>query len=66
MARHDRRAEIRAGGVEKDVAFEEPSGAVDAELHPAYHATCDRYVPSIVGTVVSPDAAKSTLRLVPR
>ena len=57
---------IRAGGVERDVAFEEPGGAVDAALHAAYHAKYDRYGPSIVGTVVSPEAARSTLRLVPR
>lgn len=57
---------IRAGGVERDVAFEEPGGAVDVELHAAYHAKYDHYGPSIVGTVVSPEAARSTLRLVPR
>ena len=57
---------IRAGGVERDAAFEEPGAAVDAELHAAYHAKYDRYGPSIVGTVVSAEAARSTLRLVPR
>lgn len=57
---------IRAGGVERDVAFEEPGSAVDADLHTAYHAKYDRYGPSIVGTVVSPEAARSTLRIVPR
>ena len=57
---------IRAGGVERDVAFEEPGATVDSELHAAYHAKYDRYGPTIVGTVVSPEAARSTLRLVPR
>jgi hypothetical protein len=57
---------IRAGGVEKDVAFEEPGEAVDADLHAAYHAKYDSYGPNIVGTVVSPEAARSTLRLLPR
>jgi hypothetical protein len=57
---------IRAGGVERDVAFGEPGAAVDADLHSAYHAKYDRYGPTIVGTVVSPEAAASTLRLVPR
>ena len=37
---------IRAGGVERDVAFEEPGAAVDADLHAAYHAKYDRYGPS--------------------
>ena len=57
---------IRAGGVERDVTFEEPGAAVDTALDAAYHAKYDRYGPSIVGTVVSPEAARSTLRLVPR
>jgi hypothetical protein len=57
---------VRGGGVERDVAFEEPGAAVDADLHAAYHAKYDRYGPSIVGTVVSPEVARSTLRLVPR
>jgi hypothetical protein len=57
---------IRAGGVERDVAFEEPDHAIDGDLHAAYHAKYDRYGPGIVGTVVSPEAARSTLRLVPR
>ena len=57
---------IRAGGEQHDVAFEEPGAAVDAPLHAAYHEKYDRYGPSIVGTVVSPEAARSTLRLVHR
>ena len=57
---------IRAGGVERDVTFEVPDAAVDADVRAAYHAKYDRYGPGIVGTVVSPEAARSTLRLVPR
>ena len=57
---------IRAGGVERDVAFEVPGAGVEGDLHAAYHAKYDHYGPSIVGTVVSPEAARSTLRLVPR
>lgn len=57
---------IRAGGVERDVAFEVPSSALNADLHRAYHAKYDRYGASIVGTVVSAEAARSTLKLVPR
>jgi hypothetical protein len=57
---------IRAVGMERDVAFEEPGAVVDADLHAAYHAKYDRYGPAIVGTVVSLEAARSTLRLVPQ
>jgi hypothetical protein len=45
---------------------QEPGAAVDDDLHAAYHAKYDRYGAAIVGGVVSPDAARSTHRLVPR
>lgn len=61
-----REGRIRVGGVERDVAFEEPDQALSADLSSAYHAKYDRYGPAIVGTVVSPDAEQSTLRVVPR
>jgi hypothetical protein len=57
---------IRASGVERDVAFEVPGPDVDDLLHAAYHAKYDRYGAKIVATVVSDDAARCTLRLVPR
>jgi hypothetical protein len=60
------RGRIRAGGVERDVAFETPGPAADADVHAAYHAKYDRYGPAIVRTVVSPEAARSTLKLVRR
>jgi len=56
---------IRAGGVERDVSFEQPGTDVVDDLHAAYHTKYDRFGPTIVGTVVSPEAARSTLRLVP-
>jgi hypothetical protein len=34
--------------------------------HQAYHARYDRYGPRMVATVVSPEAARATLHLVPR
>ena len=57
---------VRAAGFERDVQFEQPDSGVTAAVTAAYHAKYDRYGPSIVGTVVSPEAARSTLRLVPR
>ena len=57
---------IRAGGVERDVAFEEAGSEVHAPVTAAYHDKYDRYGPSIVGTVVSAESVASTLRLVPR
>jgi hypothetical protein len=57
---------IRAGGVERDVAFEEPGPEAADDVTAAYHAKYDRYGPRMVGTVVSPEARTSTLRLDPR
>jgi len=57
---------IRAGGVERDVAFEGAGSEVHAAVTAAYHAKYDRYGPRIVGTVVSAESAMTTLRLVPR
>lgn len=57
---------IRAGGVERDVAFEAPGPEVAGAVTAAYHAKYDRYGPGIVGTVISPEAVRSTLRVVPR
>lgn len=56
---------IRAGGVEGDVRFEQPGADVADAVTAAYHAKYDRHGPRIVGTVVSPEAVRSTLRLVP-
>ena len=56
---------IRAGGVERDVAFERAGPEVAAgELRLPRQVRPLRA--RMVGTVVSPDAVKSTLRVVPR
>lgn len=61
-----REGRIRAAGVERDVAFEVPEPAVAAAVSAAYHAKYDRYGARMVGTVLSNEAERSTLRLVPR
>ena len=57
---------IRADGVERDVAFEAPDREVDDAVTAAYHAKYDRYGVRMVGTVVSDEAERSTLVVVPR
>lgn len=57
---------VRAGGVEKDVRFEEPDADVHAAVDAAYHAKYDRHGPRIVGTVVGPALVGATLRVVPQ
>ena len=64
-ALHSEGGRIRAGGVERDVRFEPPGDAVAEPVTAAYHAKYDRHGPRIVGTVVSPEAVRATLRLVP-
>jgi hypothetical protein len=58
---------IRAGGVERDVAFTPVSDAGTlAAVDAAYHAKYDRYGQQIVGTVTGPHANAVTLLLVPQ
>lgn len=57
---------IRAGGVERDVSFEPAGPDVAAEVTAAYQSKYGRYGQQMVGTVVSPEAVRSTLRVVPR
>lgn len=64
-ALHAGQGRIRAGGVERDVTFEVPGPEVADSVTAAYHAKYDRHGPAIVGTVVSAEAVRSTLRLVP-
>ncbi|HEY4751668.1 MAG TPA: DUF2255 family protein [Candidatus Limnocylindrales bacterium] len=59
------RGRIRAGGLERDVIFEQPGREFAEAVTAAYHAKYDRYGEGIVSTVVSDEAVRSTLRLVP-
>ncbi|OCI31942.1 DUF2255 family protein [Oerskovia enterophila] len=62
----DPRGRVRAGGIEKDVAFVEPPGTVHPAVDAAYHAKYDHYGPAIVGSVTGATAAAATFRLEPR
>ena len=62
QVRHEGR--IWAGGIEKDVRFEE-AGDLNDELDVAYR-TKYRHSPSSVAHITSPVARSATLRLVPR
>ncbi len=56
---------VRMFGAERDVSFESPDPSVTAALDQAYHRKYDRHGAAIVDTVVSVDASRSTIRLVP-
>jgi len=58
---------IRAGGIEKDVAFvEEADPGINEQIDDAYRAKYRRYAASIISTTVSPEARSATIKLVPR
>jgi hypothetical protein len=61
---------VRAGGVEKDVAFVEVDDQSNAGLgdriDAAYQAKYGRRYPTIVPSIVRPEPRAATLKLVPR
>lgn len=56
---------IRAGGIERSVAFSPPAAGVHDAVDAAYHAKYDRYGPRIVGSVIGTAAHDVTIRLDP-
>src|SRR6266702_4986240 len=64
LQRHEGR--IRAGGIERDVAFEEPDEADHHAIDDAYRTKYARYASTYVEPMVSPAATAATVRLVPR
>jgi hypothetical protein len=61
--RHE--ARISVGGVEKDVSLTE-TDEVNDEVDAAYQAKYGRRYPTIVPSIVAPEARAATLKLVPR
>jgi hypothetical protein len=57
---------IRAGGVDKDVTFEEADPMLNDQIDTAYRTKYRRYAASIISTIVSPEALSATIKLVPR
>jgi hypothetical protein len=57
---------IRAGGVTRDVAFQEPDDADHDAIDRAYLTKYARYPSAYVDPMVSPDATAATLRLIAR
>jgi hypothetical protein len=57
---------IRAGGVEREVTFIEPSDADNAAIDQAYRDKYSRFGSAYVDPMVAPNASAATLRLVPR
>jgi hypothetical protein len=66
QTRHEGR--IQAGGVDKDVTFEEVDADQDInqQIDAAYRAKYRRYADSIISSTVTPKARSATIKLVPR
>ena len=57
---------IRAGGVEKDVAFVDADHSIDDQIDAAYRTKYRRYARRITDSITSPGARSTTIKLVPR
>ncbi|MEU9330775.1 DUF2255 family protein [Streptomyces canus] len=62
--RHEGR--IEAGGVEKDVAFEDVDGEIDDAVDAAYRTKYGRYSAHTIQRITSSIAGSTTMRLLPR
>ncbi len=56
---------IWAGGLERDIKFEQAGPSVDDEIDAAYRSKYRRYAGRILNSVLTPEACSTTLRLVP-
>jgi hypothetical protein len=57
---------IRAGGVEKDVAFVDADPSLNDRVDAAYRSKYGRYADYIIKAITSPGASSTTMRLEPR
>ena len=58
---------IRAGGIEKDVSFEdEADPETNAQIDAAYQEKYRRYAANIVNSILTHQARATTIKLVPR
>ncbi|MGH2946122.1 MAG: DUF2255 family protein [Solirubrobacteraceae bacterium] len=64
QVRHEGR--VRAGGIEKDVAFVPASHELEHQIDAAYSTKYRRYGERFIGTMTGPEARATTLKLVPR
>ena len=56
---------INAGGIEKDVAFEDASPSIGEQIDAAYRSKYRRHGAQYVNSIVAPEARSTTIKLVP-
>jgi hypothetical protein len=64
QVRHE--GHIRAGGVSRDVTFQEADPGINDQIDGAYRTKYRHYSANIVNSVLTPEARSSTIKLVPR
>ncbi len=57
---------VRAGGVDKDVAFVDADPDINDQIDAAYRTKYQRYAAKIIRSIISPQARSATIKLVPR
>jgi hypothetical protein len=57
---------IWAGGVEKDVTFEDANREIDDEVDAAYRTKYRRYAGRILNSCLTPEARSTTVKIMPR
>src|SRR4051812_23782869 len=64
QVRHE--GHIKAGGVDKNVAFEDADHALDDQIDAVYRSKYRRHGAQYVNPMVAPEARSTTIRLIPR
>jgi hypothetical protein len=64
QVRHE--GHITAGGVEKNVVFQDADHTLDDEIDAVYRSKYRRYGAQYINLVVSPEARSTTIKLAPR
>jgi len=64
QVRHE--GHIQAGGVDKDVTFEDADPGIYDQVDAAYRTKYHHYAANIVNSVLTPKSRASTIKLVPR
>ena len=65
-AQETHQGRIWAGGVERDVAFEDADHDLDDEIDAAYRDKYRRYAGRILDSVLTPEARSTTTKVLPR
>jgi hypothetical protein len=60
-----REGRVQAGGIARDVTFEDADSGLNDEIDAAYRTKYRRYSASIVNSILTPNARSATIKLVP-